>query len=155
MRFILTWINVFLKSTHLLWTMETDRHQFFSVWQFRSHSSPDTLSSHIQNTSVVKLTYSSDVISCIVEDRSMHDKIMKQEQWGPSWVYFYRHGRRKWNGKAILHYAWPERKRGGEDRKKTSTSSSGTTDKKMFLYLVCMYVYVHFMICKFWGKKIQ
>lgn len=54
----------------------------------------------------------------------MHDKIVKQEQFGPPWVYFYRHGRRKWNGKTILHYAWPERR-----QKENSTSSSATTDK--------------------------
>lgn len=34
---------------------------------------------HLLNTSVVKLTYSSDAITCIVEDRSMHDKVTKQE----------------------------------------------------------------------------
>lgn len=68
----------------------------------------------------------------------MHDKITKLKPCGPPRVYFYRHGRRKWNGKAILHYAWPERKRGAEDRKKSSTSSSGTTDKRMLLNLVCI-----------------
>jgi len=31
----------------------------------------------------MKLTYSSDVIGCGVEDRSMHDKIAKQERCGP------------------------------------------------------------------------
>lgn len=62
----------------------------------------------------------------------MHDKIVKQEQFGPPWVYFYRHGRRKWNGKTILHYAWPERKRGAEDRKKTALPLVGPQTNECF-----------------------
>ncbi len=107
-----------------------------------SHRSPDTLSSHIYKTHL-SWSWRIALMRSLASWRTgvcMQDKLTKQEWYGPPRVYFYRHGRRKWNGKASLHYAWPERKREAEKNSTSSTAGQHRRQKNAFTFSVFIYV---------------